>query len=537
VLFLFDAIFFSATFRVGRIKVEYSMTDHLDELVHEILSELAVQFPVCLSSDEFHFFPQFKSDHDNGGEWEDFSDTGIQRFQARVSRWCRRLDQLRSAQPDSNTDLDVDLLMRVLTTLDEQLRLVCPHKTQPTFYLTIISIGLAESLDQSCDAFGRRIQTLPSFIKAAAENLEQVPAVYTDLALDMIPQLRTWLTLLPMTDAEQRAIMEGLDHYQDRLTKIDPTVGFRLPHDVYARIADFHMGTQMGLEEIAWHLDREIEAAANQLADSAARIASGKTWQTVFQELAAPVATHNDVVALYQSGIDQLKRHCLEQGFTDEHVIADCGVEIQTIPQHLRPIRANAAYSMPPGHPPKGGIFYILPRNRQAVPKDLLLLAAHETFPGHHLLDTHRWRLRQPLRRHLEFPLFYEGWASFSEEILFDTGFFSGPVDQLLMAKRRFWRAQRGRADLRIHTGQWRLEEAAVELSTAGLADYQRALAMVQRYALKPGYQLSYAIGRGKFRQLYNAFAGRGGTPGQFVRQVLSHGEIGFDHLAERLLY
>lgn len=512
-------------------------SSHLDELAHEILSELAAQFPVCLSSDEFHFFPQFKSDHDNGVEWEDFSDTGVQKFQARVSRWCRRLDQLRPAQPASSVDLDVDLLMRVLTTLDEQLSLVCPHKTQPTFYLTIISIGLAESLDASYDAFGRRIRTLPAFIRAAVENLEQVPAVFRDLALDMIPQLRTWLMLLPMTDAEQQAIMEGLDHYQDHLTKIDPTVGFRLPHDVYARIADFHMGTQMGIEEIAWHLDREIEAAANQLAGSAGRIASGKTWQTVFNELAAPVAAHNDMAALYQGGIDQLKRHCLEQGFTDDHVIADCGVEIQTIPEHLRPIRANAAYSMPPGHPPKGGIFYILPLNRQAVPKDMMLLAAHETFPGHHLLDTHRWRLRQPLRRHLEFPLFYEGWASFGEELLFDTGFFSGPADRLLMAKRRFWRAQRGRADLRIHTGQCGLEEAAVELSATGLADYHQALAMVQRYALKPGYQLAYTIGRGKFRQLYTVFTGRGGTPGQFVRQVLSHGEIGFDHLAERLLY
>lgn len=512
-------------------------SSRLDELAHEILSELAVQFPVCLSSDEFHFFPQFKTDHHNGGEWEDFSDTGVQRLQARISQWCRRLEQLRPAQPASSVALDVDLLLRVLTTLDEQLSLVRPHKTQPTFYLTIISIGLAESLDASYGAFGRRIQSLPAFIKAAAENLEQVPAVCRDLALDMIPRLRAWLIWLPMTAAEQQAIMEGLDHYRDHLTKIEPADGFRLPQDVYARIADFHMGTQMGLEEIAWHLDREIETAANQLADSAARIASGKTWQTVFHELPAPVAAQNDVAALYESGIDQLKRHCLEQGFTDDDVIADCGVEIQTIPEHLRPIRANAAYSMPPGHPPKGGIFYILPLNRQAVPKDLMLLAAHETFPGHHLLDTHRWRLQQPLRRHLEFPLFYEGWASFGEEILFDTGFFSGPVDRLLMAKRRFWRAQRGRADLRIHTGQWSLEEAALELSAAGLADHPQALAMVRRYALKPGYQLAYAIGRRKFRQLYTAFTGRGGTPGQFVRQVLSRGELGFDHLAERLLF
>ena len=60
---------------------------------------------------------------------------------------------------------------------------------------------------------------------------------------------------------------------------------------------------------------------------------------------------------------------------------------------------------------------------------------------------------------------------------------------------------------------------------------------MVRRYALKPGYQLSYAIGRRKFRQLYTAYLGRGKTPAQFVRDALAQGEIGFDHLAERMLY
>jgi uncharacterized protein (DUF885 family) len=104
------------------------------------------------------------------------------------------------------------------------------------------------------------------------------------------------------------------------------------------------------------------------------------------------------------------------------------------------------------------------------------------------------------------------------------------------MAKRRFWRAHRGRAELRIHTGLWRLEEAAMELATIGLATQEQALAMVRRYALKPGYQLSYAIGRRKFRQLYKAYIGLGHTPAQFVKEALCEGEIGFDHLARRML-
>ena len=78
--------------------------------------------------------------------------------------------------------------------------------------------------------------------------------------------------------------------------------------------------------------------------------------------------------------------------------------------------------------------------------------------------------------------------------------------------------------------------EAALALSATGLVNRNEALAMVRRYALKPGYQLSYTIGRQKFRQIYAAYLNSGRKPARFVKDALSHGEIGFDHLADRLL-
>ena len=89
---------------------------------------------------------------------------------------------------------------------------------------------------------------------------------------------------------------------------------------------------------------------------------------------------------------------------------------------------------------------------------------------------------------------------------------------------------------MNIHSGRRGLEEAALDLHATGLVNREEALAMVRRYTLKPGYQLSYAIGRRKFRQIYTAYLGRGRTPAGFIRDAVSHGEIGFDHLAERLL-
>ena len=107
-------------------------------------------------------------------------------------------------------------------------------------------------------------------------------------------------------------------------------------------------------------------------------------------------------------------------------------LEIAPLPPYLKAIRAASAYSFTPGHPTHKGTFYVVPRegpwidNREEL-AEYRMLSAHETWPGHHLLDSWRWHHAPPLRRPLEFPLFYEGWACFAEEMMRLTGYFSEP--------------------------------------------------------------------------------------------------------------
>jgi uncharacterized protein (DUF885 family) len=117
---------------------------------------------------------------------------------------------------------------------------------------------------------------------------------------------------------------------------------------------------------------------------------------------------------------------------------------------------------------------------------------------------------------------------------MFETGFFSTPVDRMLMAKRRFWRAIRGQVDFDIHMRRRTLEDAAAFLTSQGIGP-RRARAMVQRYCLKPGYQLAYTVGRRRFRRLYDAFCLKETNPVAFARRVLAQGEIGFNYLEQVL--
>jgi len=164
--------------------------------------------------------------------------------------------------------------------------------------------------------------------------------------------------------------------------------------------------------------------------------------------------------------------------------------------------------------------------------KEYQILSAHETWPGHHLLDITRWSLKSTVLRAVEQPVFYEGWACFSEVMLFQEGYLSGPQDSLMLAKRRLWRAIRGKVDLGIQTGSMNLSTAIEYLTITGMT-MEQARASARKYSLNPGYQLCYTVGLQKFISLFQRY-GKNNLK-KFSRVVLNHGEIGFNDLEQIL--
>ena len=499
-----------------------------------MLEALAARFPVCTASDEFHFFPQLLCANRQWSHWDDFSSASVAAVCDQFRDWQQILAALDAANLTRDDHIDIQMMRRVIQTLHEQLTIVGAHRSQPTFYLTVMGIGLAEAIDAGSPALRGRLQGLPAFIDSARRNLTQVPAAFNHLGLEMIKRLQPWLATFSQHDvlvAPVQAALERLAHHLKQL----PIVEEFLPSvETYARIASAHMGCRVTTDQLADELDQEIATTEGLLEHYAGILHPGRRWQSVVGGLETPLAKI-DTRQGYRQTIEALARHCIKCDLVPAGLPAQSPVEVEIIPDYMRPVRSNAAFSATPGHPALGGTFFIEdPRGSRAMPVDYRLLTAHETYPGHHVLDSSRWNLDRPVRRHIEFPLFYEGWASFSEELLFDTGFFHGPRDQLLMAKRRFWRALRGRVDFDIHMRRRDPSQAAAFLSDHGM-DPARAQAMVQRYILKPGYQLAYAIGRRRFRRLYDSGADLR-RPAAFARTVLAQGEIDFDQLETILM-
>jgi hypothetical protein len=500
----------------------------------EIFDALAMRFPVCMASDEFHFFPQARARAFDWSLWDDFSKGALAGTVAQLKEWERQLDIPAKQLLPTDQEIDSAMTGRVLRTLREQFEFVRPQETQPTFYLTIIGIGLAEAMEAGPGAMAERSNNLPGFVDQAMQHLTHIPRLFRKLGMKMLAEQQKWVNSLSLPREFSAPILNSLRRFGEHLHHAEEIDGFLPDVELYERIATQHMGCRIKPEEIARELETEIEETQSILIRSAAAIAPNRSWQAIVNDLPRPELPPGGILEVYRGAIAELSRHCLSNRMIPEKLVEECPVRVETIPEYMRPVRSNAAYSMPPVYPPLGGTFFIQEaESSDTLPADYRLLTAHETFPGHHLLDTYRWRQKRPARRHIEFPIFYEGWASFAEELMFETGLFSGKVDQMLMAKRRFWRAVRGKVDFDIHMRYRTLDQAADYLMMQGMAP-ARAGALVRRYSLKPGYQLAYTIGRRRFRDLYIAYPQEKG-PVSFARRVLASGEIGFDHLEQVL--
>jgi len=432
-------------------------------------------------------------------------------------------------------EIDSAMMGRVLRTLREQFELVRAHETQPTFYLTIIGIGLAEAVEAGRQSIDKRSNTLPQFVDQAIKNLTRIPRLFGEMGMEMLAEQQKWVESLSLPEEVRAPVLNALRRLDTHLSQAKGTDAFLPSVELYELIAMQHMGCRLTPDDIARELEMEIEETKLILTQSAVAVASNRSWQAIIEDLPLPALSPGGILDLYRETISELSSHCLSNGMITKELVQTCPVSVEPIPDYMRPIRTNAAYSMPPGYPPRGGTFFLQDaEGATELLADYRLLTAHETYPGHHLLDTCRWRQEPPARRHIEFPVFYEGWASFAEELLFETGLFFGPVDRMLMAKRRFWRAMRGKVDFDIHMRRRTLDQAADYLVSQGMAPHPAGI-LVRRYSLKPGYQLAYTIGRRRFKELYATAHPKVKAPASFTRRVLALGEIGFNHLEQVL--
>ncbi len=496
--------------------------EDVTRIIGEITTYLSETFPVCCKSDEFYYFPQVLPDICSSPGWDDFSPEKVDDAALHLSSWEKELTDL-SLPHDLCAYIDRNLWTRVVKTLKEDLLWARPHRRQPTFHLTIAATGIADALAwKPPGSLDILMESLPSFLTRAKRSLVEMPDIFRQMGISMTGEIMRWILSLEIPGEGSLRALTALEDFEGFLIGAATVEEFRHPPDLYEVILENHIGSPLKVKDLTSLLEEERDS--NKKIMEKELLKGGKVHIG---------RNRNISLVSYREEVESITSHLCSKGIISPEFVREHPLSIESVPRYLLPIRAASAYSSVPMKTGNRGTFFIMPNIPgeglgKVEGEEMRMLTAHETYPGHHLLDSYRFESIRPLRRPIEFPLYYEGWASFAESLLAHTGYFYSNLDRALLARRRHRRAVRGLVDLQVEMGEISLEEGASLLVETGL-EKEDALKATRKYMLRPGYQLCYTLGLIEFIELFRKFRTLGA--GGFTRAVLTEGEVGFHQL------
>ncbi len=510
------------------------------------------------ASDEFHFLPRVQEAVQFLDRVDELSQEAIGAVVASVRDLQNQLRKQRAAQ-DFEKEIDRQFLLHNMAGLLIELEEVQSWRHNPLVYLKIGCIGIDHALNKPAadgqERFHRtaeRLAGLSGLLTQAGKNLSSIPGPYYRAAVAMAEDAHEYLEeisqefkrenhrrqlVLPCSEAQN-----ALAAFTQRLREIGPTPAGAVHSISVQELVHRHFGCTRPLEEIFAIAEDEWQDSQEEMDRLRRNIDPSQDWQLLYESYLPSTGEELDLFRLYGDEINSLRGLCLNLQILDGHL--DQEVVLSETPTYLRSVRSGASYSTPLTiDPGEQACFYITVGSpagnsqmdvlrRQRLHREFRFLSAHETYPGHHLLDSIRRHLENPVRRQIESPLFYEGWAYYAESILAESGHVKDELELLVDCKRRLWRAARCLIDSGLAMQRFTTEKAADLLVSVGFTA-DEAIAQVERFRLNPGYQLCYSLGKYEIVELRQRFLPTFGWQ-RFHRLLLEGGEIPFNLAAWR---
>lgn len=179
-------------------------------------------------------------------------------------------------------------------------------------------------------------------------------------------------------------------------------------------------------------------------------------------------------------------------------------LKVQQTPVFMRDVIPFAAYEPPmPNDEEQRGLYYVTTVEDEALLAEhnqfsIDLTSVHEAFPGHHLqfVIANQHTGDNVTRLINASASMYEGWALYCEQLVFEQGLYAEQEHRFIMLRDRLWRALRIIIDVKIHTGQMTLQQAAELLVEKLGFDLSQAKAEIAWYSSAAATPLCYAVGR-----------------------------------------
>ncbi|MFZ0927074.1 MAG: DUF885 family protein, partial [Syntrophobacteraceae bacterium] len=472
----------------------------------------------------------------------------------------RNFDLLASFEDNLERLIDLELLSSSIVGILIELEENPVWRRNPLLYLKIAFIGLDHALTKPADNHKERIErtlarlsAIPSLLRQAAGNVDFVPETFHQATLAMLNDCGRYLreTAQGLTtedagrlEAASEAALSSLGAFGRTMGSLRPVPDRELAVPGLEKTLRDRFGSVRNLSEVFEIAVEEWSENLRELESLQKDLAHGKSWRELYHGYSPEEAGAIDTITLYQREMERLKHFFESNGFMGT-IAPGLPLVCQT-PTYLQSVRSSASFSAAFTKDGREKDFFFITTQaqgqrsretgelrRKRFHREYKFLTAHETFPGHYLLDSTRRMLENPVRSQIESPLFYEGWAYYVESLLTEYGYAGSPMDRLIDRKRRLWRAARCQIDIGLSSGRLLPDDALRLLTTAGFSS-EEARGQIDRFRLNPGYQLCYSLGRFEILRLREAYAGEAGHDG-FHRFLLEGGQLPF-HLIEKRL-
>ena len=535
--------------------------DNYKRLADSYFDFLAERFPVMCASDEFDFLPRAENASKYYDKLDQFKSNAVEDVIDELKSFQKRFSAADAEDVNLERFIDLKLLQANAAGILIELDIKRAWRYNPLLYLKTGFIGLDHALNKPAEdtreVRGRalsRLSAIPDLLKNGIENIQSVPETYYQASLMMAGDCKQYLNQLGnelsqiFVDHHDAAIgtlenaAGALEDFSRFLKSKSPGPDKQFAVSTLEASLTDHFLVSHSPEEILLIAREEWQEILGQLVHLQSRIDPDKTWEQLYHAYTPSQIAETEIIALYGDEINRLRTFFGKNGFGEE--LLGSPIEIQYTPTYLRSVRSSASFAAAFSRDPEEkSYFYIsthFPQHnsketdhhlQRRLNREYKMLTAHETIPGHHFLDSIRRKLNNPIRRQIESPLFYEGWASYAESMLIEYGYLNDALESLVSLKRELWRSARCQIDVGFTIGKLSNSTAVDLLKTCGFAPAEAAR-QLDRFRLNPGYQLCYCYGSHEFKQLKKKYGDQ--LEGKdFYNFLLEGGELPF-HLIEK---
>ena len=492
----------------------------------------------------FHFGPSSGTVvgfHQYDGQLEDFSRKNIDAEIASLKSFEKLIEAI---HPDANADFvartDREMVLSNIRSELLTLETIRPWEKNADNYSSTCANGAFTLMERKFAPPDDRLRSLisrekqmPALLEAARANLKNPPRIYTEIAIEQLPDIITFFekdvpsafadAQDPATKAEfaktNSAVIAGLKSYLDWL-KADllprSNGDFRIGADTFSKKLEYDEMVDTPLDkllEIDWADLRKNQAHFKEVAKE---LEPTKEPAAVLEELGQNHPAPDHLMDAFRATFNSLI------GFIRTN-------HILTIPSDVRPIveetppfmRATTFASMDtPGpfetHATEAYFNVTLP-DPSMTPKEVegymhsfnigtvISTAVHEAYPGHYVQFLWTPQAPSKVRKLLSANTNVEGWAHYTEQMMLDAGYGQpgagakdereskllrlGQLQDALLRNARFI------VGIEMHTGKMSFDEAVAFFQKEGYQSKETAMVETKRGTSDPTY-LYYTLGK-----------------------------------------